>query len=565
VSDFTDFNPIGSLVQGLSQGIQEKQKNAYLKELEEREKLAKRFDEIYSDAKNWDTESRSKAFNYANQLRMLPPDKRRPKEFLPDKEGRIQALVDVTYRKAMKDGLEAPKEPPQPADPSKGLSGPPDPMAMIAGAAGGAGGAGGAGVSAPPTAAGLSMPPLQMGGEMDVASGGVPPTPGGEQVGPNAVRPAPAVPAAPAAGMAPPPDPAMAADPMADMVSAMRTPQQIAQEEADMLRIKNEINVPGHGAVDSRGLSLIKADQDTETRLLLKGYDRNGNPIPLEKLPPEMRANIELTKSKEELVEAQAALALAKAKAVPAEIAIAQRRVEVAADRATVASGGTYSYTVLKDPTGQITGVWARNSKNPEDQQVFGAPDGALGARTTEVSRPEREMYAMQVMSIKDIDDMTASIPRVQKYVGAFAGRTVEQVMKIQDLDPEIHKFFILAKTLTADRIKQISGAAVSEQEAQRLGAILPDPKQTPSRIMAELQVLKSHLDAYARANAMDPRNTAKPAGRQPAGKGNTNASVPPPPNPDLPPPEKRVAGQTTAVIGGVKRVWTGSGWAIAK
>jgi hypothetical protein len=497
--DFEGPNPIAGIIGGLARGIQEKQTKAYLSELEEREKLAKQFDAIYNDTQKWDAQSRSQAMQYANQLRMLPPDKKRPKEFLPDKEGKVPALINVTYRQAMQNGPAAPAQPAPPQKPAN-----------------------------------LEPPPPVNFDSMFSAQGAqpTPPQPGGEQLGPNAISPAPAVggmpamppapnqfvpPAAPAAsgmgaGVPPPPPP-----PQPEMQSAMMTPEDMARQEARVAEIKNQVMIDGQPK-DVRTLNYEKAAADRAQRFFLKGFDAEGNPLPFDKLSPADQARINLTKAQDELADANAELARAKARAVPQEIALAERRIEVARDRATQAHG-LYQLIVTKDEYGGIQDVWGVSRKNPSDQIVIQAPDGIRGERTAEVSRPERAEAADLIKAMDDIQSMARALPVMQKYIGPIRGRTVSAILQAKDLDPALHTFFNKAKTLTAARIKQISGAAVSEPEAQRLSAILTNVNSTAGQMMAALQELYE-ITMRAQQQNIITRN---------AGKG----TVPPPPSVD--------------------------------
>lgn len=302
----------------------------FLKELEDRKALAAEFEKLAED-QALDEADRRQAMAHARALRLLMPEKKRPKEYLPDEKLRqstgdplgIPAMVPLLYKKVMKEG---PKQPEKPA----AITAPPSPTAP---------GAGGPG--SPPPGMTTAMPPM-------------PSMPGGESQGPNAISPAPGMPGMPDATAAP----AMAASPSSPSLPSMppmpappeegwepkfRTREQIAEETARVKTIENRVTFNGEPA-DLRTLAASGRQQTAAIQMLKMGYDpTTGEPVDVSKLPAEKQAGIAHRRAQMELIDAQEEYTRTlptrdsqKIQVAWAQVQVAQQNAQTAASRAMI-------------------------------------------------------------------------------------------------------------------------------------------------------------------------------------------------------------------------------------
>jgi len=273
-------------------------------------------------------------------------------------------MVEVTYRRARANGPEQPAEPKQPSQQSApGVPEMPDfdQMWTAAGAQGAAGGA----------------------------------PAGGENLGGGKISPAPAIPGQSVPAM-PPIDLGGGGGEMPGMVPAMRTAEDRAAEETRLTSVKNSLQLPPEiaqqlgldaGPIDARLLTSVRAGADRKVKLALKGLDENGDPLPAEKLPPEIALKVRGEEAAQQLIAARIGLAHAQASGVAANVQIARQRVAVAERNAdTFAAKAANDAALLGMGGGGVAG------------NLFGGPNFALGSSPAGATDPIQAM-ADQVLS----------------------------------------------------------------------------------------------------------------------------------------------------------------------
>lgn len=527
------------IARGWARGMQQNNAKQLVAELNAREQLAKKLEEIEKD-NGYDPDARDKARNFAIALRMLPPTDKRPKEFEPDPKlakqlglsdfEAIPALVQVTLKKRMKDGPKEPPQPAEPADPSASFNAPP--------AAGGA---------MPPVPSMPGMPTLE-------APPSMPPMPGGQQLGPNQVTAAPAVPSAPAGSMGgtvgsapssgvlpPPPE-------LPEYISTRRTPEEIALEEGRLAAAKRELPIDpaiakflglpvGTTSVDPAVLQNLRLTGDREARLIARGFDGEGNPLPWKQQLDLAKINLQNAQA-----EAQRALADGRPDAAAATLLRANAAMlsaQAAMERATnpAAGGGAGTFFPVVDEQGNIIG-----GVNNKTWATVGPPD-INGARKTPAASGSLDRRAALDATLASLEELEQLGEANTDRIGPVIGRITDVQRNTIGADAGINDLFRISDDIADQLLRARSGAAITEGEYARLRKLVPDPR-------SPLEKFRSDLAGYRR-EALRLRALKADAGRQ-ATK-------------ELPPVGERVAGKTKAVIGGVERVWNGTGWAKVK
>jgi hypothetical protein len=554
-----------SLARGLFGGMAEQRKTAREQEEKRRAALIKQFDDIYDNkAGDWDEETRFKAIQYANQLRQVLYEPKAPKEFVPDKEGRVPALVDVTYRKMLKNGPGTPAEPPVPADPD--------------------------------AAAGGAMPNFD---QMVTASGApsVPsaPQPGGQHVGPNQITPGPAIPEMP-------PQPAMLS--LEEKAQRARTDSDIRTSIDPELA--ETLGLPADIPMNAQTASLLKGSADRKTKLLLKGLDENGEPLPPEKLPPEIAMKASHLRAQEELWEAQMEYNNARdewqRQAAFGRLQVAQQNANTAASRAAL-DASLYGGMLGGGQTGGAQGLFGQPGNTTDPVESFAEQVLSNQLEITAVPSKLRPLVSMHIANSGGIIIPKPLQTKLMQFTEAReAVDTIYDSIEAYQQARGVNKVWAAHKTSsTVSALTRLVGRSLGEKgvftdadKADFTRLLSPGTVLTltsPDRAQAwvkQVEALMNRVESeqlqgfYQRVYAKrdGTLSTIQPGSRKNvvAELGGDDAPPPPPPAPAplvsagasgtsdaIPPLEKRVAGVTKATINGVLRVWDGSAWVKVK
>lgn len=307
-------HPASQIADGFANGIREAHANALVDELRQRSELEKRFKEIADDP-SYPDDAKLAARHHALTLAMLPPTKKRPKEYQPDKayNGDPKALFDITYKKVMRDGPSQPAQPPDPSAPTE-LAPPPD-VSLSDNAAGMPPSPGGAQSTAGKISPGPAIaPPPSIGGSMGGSS---------SAAGPSNLS----------ASIPPPP-----VD-MSQFAPARRSGEDMAAEEARINDIKSQIPIdpaeaeslglrPGTTHVHPKVLDNLRKMENQRLRNMALGIDENGALLPWKQEQLDAANNL-----KEAQTKVQEAIASGK----PEEIKIALMKASAAMESANAA------------------------------------------------------------------------------------------------------------------------------------------------------------------------------------------------------------------------------------
>lgn len=586
-SDLT--NPGAEIAKGIARGWQDRNAKELLGELNTRETLAKRLEEIEKD-RSYDPQAQEQARNYAIQLRMLKLTDKRPKEFLEDKAltkmglsgiEATPAWFRVTMRKKARDGPQEPAqpaEPQQPADPSAQLQPPPNFDELMTAEGAGAGVGVSAGTGAP--------------------SNGLPPMPGGEHLGPNQITAAPAI--------APPPS-------IGDFESARRSPQDLATEDAELSRIRNSVSLEPNasGMVDSRALPALGRQQTAAIQLRKLGLQPDGvTPVPPEQMTPAEQQKIAHLRAQDELLDAQEAFARARAayeqqhdefterslRIAEGALQVKQQNAQTAASRVAM-EGAMYGSMLGSGGTGRAQGFLGGADMGINDpidsfveqvltnQLEFTAIPAKLKplvslkiAQTGGVIVPEKlQGKLMQFTEAKEAVDTVQQA--IQSYTSAegteamwaaynlnskidgltrIVGRALGEKGVFTDADKADFRklmspglLFTLSSPERASKwIEQVNGI-LNRVEQQQLQGFYQRVYARRDRTLDTLRPgdQKNVMGEFDGSGGFKPN----PAYQAPApvapNASNTSNTAPPP-------IEQRVEGVTRAVIGGVPRIW---------
>lgn len=330
-------DPIGGVLGALWREGANRNKQQTAKELDYMTQLSQKFEDFANDPRYADQpELQREAMQHAVAIHAEYNAKKKlskPYQFDPkaggvDHLGRplggVPAYIGLTQRAQQRQAAKT-GEPPKPSEPAMPTP-PPAPNFDAAFMEQGARNA-----SAPPP------PPAGMPAAGPMASA---PVNGGQQIGPNAIRPAPAVPGPPVAP-APVAAPSAPSAPDVEQIYPMTPPEMNAFNNsvpaASMPEVAKQLGIdptiPG-AMIDLRSLakgsSLINSSKNREVKLLGLGMDADGNPLPDDQLPPAVLYK----KHQMALADAQVELAQARAKGIPEQIKLAQQRVDIARQNA---------------------------------------------------------------------------------------------------------------------------------------------------------------------------------------------------------------------------------------
>lgn len=563
--DFNSAEAAAAIGKSFTAAIQRKQEQALIKELEDRKKLAEEFERLAED-QALEEADRQQARIHALNLRLLPPGKNRPKEYAPDEKLKSQtgdpmgipAMVPLLYKKVLKEG---PKAPPRPA------AIPPPPAAAAPGN---------------PAAPGVLPPmpgfPGAGGPDSMLASAGAPPQPGGEVQGPNAISPAPAIPAPPSAE-----------EPQFSSELKFRTAEQRAREEAELARIKNTVDFGGE-QVDVRTLPAMGRQQTAAIAMRKLGLNPDGTPIPVEQLSAKERMQVDVLQSRMELMEAQEEVARATATGIPQKIQIAMEGLNIARQRVSVAeqkanaelallgmsiSGGP-GQGIVGQPMGEVSAVDAWTELAQVSPEFFGKADSKM--RTAVVVNMVRkglipmteagqkslmhfnsargavdEIYNAleEYVQAEGVDALWAA-HRLQGVVSA-SSRTVGKSLGELRMTDEDKKDFV--KLLSPGIILSITNPERAKDWAKKVEKYVERlEKDNLQAVYQRVYARRSgELDTFKPGDTKNVTGTID--GSESSG---VRPLVPPPPAvaDTLPPVSQRVAGKTTATINGRKMVW---------
>lgn len=522
---------IASITRGLVEEIQRGREKNFLKEVEDRKSLAAEFEKLAED-QALDEADRRTAAQHARALRLLPLEKKRPKEYLPDEKLKnqtgdpmgIPAMVPLLYKKVMKEG---PKPPAKPT-----TIDPPPPMGAPA---------------APQARGGIPSPPGLPPG-MTISE---PPIPGGEQQGPNAISPAPGLmqPIEPAFGDLPgnlldrnliPPPPGPGANALTESWEPkFRTQEQIALENARLKGIENTITMNGQ-PVDVRALPALGRQQTAIIQMRKLGLNPDGSEIPEDQLTPQEQAMIAYRRTQADLAEANIELAQARAKGIPQYIEIARDRAASAQQRAEAAAAMVGTFLPVTDEQGNIIG-----GINTKTWGTIGPPD-LPGARKTALSAGELDKRSAITNVLSNLDELERLGNKHSDRIGVLKGRLTGLEVNWIGADAEINELFRLSDDIADQLLRARSGAAITESEFSRLRKLVPDPRSPLEKFKSDLQGFRKEAERMFEA-------------KETTGKGhNVESST-------VPPLADRVVDKTTAIINGRKMVWKGAGWAPVK
>lgn len=598
-------NPAAEIARGIARGMQESNAKELLAELNTRETFAKRLEEIEKDREYAgvivDEKTRKTAQDlardYAMQLRWLKPTDKRPKDFLPDKALQKMGLTGieatpawfrVTMRKKARDGPDEPAQPAEPPDPSAELSAPPSIGAMDA-----------------------SAPPIMPAGGMEPGTPMLPPMPGGEQIGPNQITAAPAVPGAPAAL---PPPPSIGAE----YESARRSPQDLAREDAELSRIKNSVSLEpdAQGMVDSRALPALGRQQTAAIQLRKLGLQADGvTPVPPEQMTPAEQQKIAHLRAQDELLDAQQAFVQAKTAyeqqrddftrrtldIAESTLQVKQQNANTAASRVQM-EGALYGDLLNSGGAQPFIGGLDMDMNDPVD--AWSELVHTQQAKLSDVPQGKFGSLKNAVVLNMVRKGLVIAPPALQKELTAFSGAkaAIETIYEAVDKYSQASGSEAIWKGLQISGVvaanSRIVGKAMGElritdQDKGDFERLLSPGKiltlTNPERAKEWVLSVKTILDRVERENlqgfyqrvyarkdqtldTLRPGDTKNVIGVS-DGSGtftpNPAYQPPAPPRPaasaTIPPIEQRVAGVTRAMIGGVERIWNGTGWAKVK
>jgi hypothetical protein len=582
---------VGAIAKAFFDEMSNKRQQGFQRELDRRNKLADEFEALSKD-QSLDPADRQQALQHYRALRLLMPDQKTPKEYTPDEKLKkatgdpmgIPAMVPLLYKKVLKEGPKQPSQPPAPAAPT----------APAAPAAPGQ----------PKIGAGLSA-------GMDFS---LPPIPGGEIKGPNAISPAPAVPSPGLAIAAMPEPPAQSAsappgsmantappvdqnlmlgDPTEQWVSKLRTPEQIAEEMARIKGLENQVTLPDGTKIDARASSIVRGQQTAAVQMRRLGLKEDGTPIPETELTPLERVKIGHIRAQEELWDAQIELANARAAGIPAQIEIALGRLRVAQQNANTAASRAQTDGAL---LGMMLGGGAQGLLGQVDMGVNNPIDSfAEQVLTNQISFESIPSKYRPVVSLKIAQRGGVVIPpKLQDKLMHFteareAVNTIYDAVESYQDARGVEKAWAGYKlNSTIDALTRTVGRALGEKgvftdqdkvDFRKLlspGIVvsLTDPARA-AKWVKDVEGLMNRVEqkqlggAYQRVysrksgelDTFKPGDTKNVIAEVGGEKKPQNAIAPMPEAAPMPPVEQRVAGKTTATINGRLMVWTGKGW----
>lgn len=106
-------------------------------------------------------------------------------------------------------------------------------------------------------------------------------------------------------------------------------------------------------------------------------------------------------------------------------------------------------------------------------------------------------------------------LPNVQDSLGFYASKLSEskKYIPFAERDPDFVQMQALVGTQLADYVKRISGAAVSEQEAQRLAKNIPSMEDKPQEFMKKLETFEEILNKNRKTTVDSINKQGKTAG----------------------------------------------------
>lgn len=461
-------NVAGGLMRGFAEGLQEQSAKQLSKELADRKALAEKFRAI-ADDKTYPEDARTAADRHYVTLTMLPLEKKRPKEYQPDKayNGLPRAYFEVTYKKVMRDGPQEPKEPAAPSMPGS-----------------------------------MGMP----GEAPDPSTSQIPSPP---SVGPDGMQATPGS----AAGAAP------ALPPMPDLGIDFSSYEPTRRSDLEMAREQGAINSAGRtipvapevakalglpegtAQIDSTLLQNLRLTEDRQARLLARGFNDDGTPLPWKQQLDAAKIGLQNAQA-----EAQRAIASGKPEEAASRLLAANAAMlaaQASMERATnPMAGGIGTFFPVVDASGVITG-----GVNNKTWQTVGPPD-VPGARKSAIPAGSVDRQASIRATMQKLEELDALGRKHAGSIGPIKGRVTDVALSTIGLEGDINELFRLSDDIADELLRARSGAAITESEYSRLRKLVPDPRAPLSKFNSDLKGFRTALSSLsaAREDVLAPR-----------------------------------------------------------
>lgn len=178
-----------------------------------------------------------------------------------------------------------------------------------------------------------------------------------------------------------------------------------------------------------------------------------------------------------------------------------------------------------------------RADQSEARMKLLETKEGRLSTKDKWRVEEKDELSDKQTEQITSLDDglalaarMEKLLPSVQDNLGVYASRIEEgkRYIPMTERDPDFVEMQQIAGTELADYVKTISGAAVSEEEAQRLKKNIPNMDDKPEEFKRKLETFFSVLREYKATKLSNIEKQGKDPSRfQEAGSGKKEAKAP--------------------------------------